>query len=195
MAQKSIMLIQGHPDPGGAHLCHALADAYASGAVSAGYRVIRIDVAQLDVPLLRSQAAFEAAPLPESLSPARDALIAADHVVLVFPLWLGTLPAALKAFLEQLMRPGLAFLPGTPSFPRALLTGRSARLVVTMGMPAAIYRWVYLAHGVRCIDRGILGFAGMKPVRHTYFGRVDAVEPDQRQRWILLMRRMGEQGL
>lgn len=195
VARRSILIIQGHPDAAGGHLCHSLADAYAAGAESAGHRVLRVDVAHLDFPLLRSQAAFESGTMPESLRGARDALIASDHVVMLFPLWLGTLPGLLKGFLEQLMRPGLAFLPGRETFPRALLTGRSARLVVTMGMPAWAYRCFYFAHGVRCIDRGILGFAGMSPVRHTYFGRVDAAPLDQRQRWIVQMRRLGEQGI
>ncbi|HJV50926.1 MAG TPA: hypothetical protein VJ652_05695, partial [Noviherbaspirillum sp.] len=33
---KRILLIQGHPDAGKLHLCHALEDAYAGGARSAG---------------------------------------------------------------------------------------------------------------------------------------------------------------
>lgn len=189
------MIIQGHPDAAGGHLCHSLADSYASGAESAGHRVMRVDVATLDFPLLRSQAAFETAPMPEGLRGARDALIAADHVVMLFPLWLGTLPALMKGFLEQLLRPGLAFLPGEDVEAQALLTGRSARLVVTMGMPAWAYRYYYLAYGVRCIDHGMLGFAGMTPVRHTYFGRVDAAPAETRARWLLQMRRLGEQAM
>ncbi|WP_029002453.1 NAD(P)H-dependent oxidoreductase [Azorhizobium doebereinerae] len=194
MGQKSILIIQGHPDGAGGHLCHGLADAYAAGAESAGHRVMRVDVGRLDFPLLRSQAAFEMDALPEGLNGVRDALIAADHVVLLFPLWLGTLPAVLKAFLEQLMRPGIAFLPGEHSFPRALLTGRSARLVVTMGTPAFIYRCFFFAPGVRSVDEGILGFSGMSPVRHTYFGRVDAASLAERQHWLLKMRQLGERG-
>ena len=30
---KRIAIIQGHPDPGGGHLCHTLADGYAEGVV------------------------------------------------------------------------------------------------------------------------------------------------------------------
>ena len=32
----------------------------------------------------------------------------AQHLVLMFPLWLGDMPALMKAFLEQVARPGLA---------------------------------------------------------------------------------------
>ena len=61
-----------------------------------------------------------------------------------------------------------------------LRTGHSARLVVTMGMPALIYRWYFRAHGVRGLERTVLRFAGMKPVRETLFGMVDAASAAKR---------------
>jgi putative NADPH-quinone reductase len=186
-----VVIVQGHPDPAGGHLCHALADAYAQGATAAGHEVSQIELARLDFPLLRTQQDFEAGPLPQTLVPARDAIVAARHVVIVFPLWLGTMPALVKAFLEQVMRPGIAFEYRKQGFPRRLLTGRSARLVVTMGMPALIYRWYFRAHGVRGLERGILRFAGMKPVRESLFGMVEAVDAARRQRWLDRMKDCG----
>lgn len=48
------------------------------------------------------------------------------------------MPALLKGFLEQVARPGFAFkkMPGETAFGHKGLTGRSARVIVTMGMPA-----------------------------------------------------------
>jgi len=189
--RKSILIIQGHPDPAGGHLCHALADAYAEGAAAAGHGVTRVEVAQLAFPLMRTQADFETGTMPHDLFPARDALLASHHVVLMFPLWLGTMPALLKAFLEQLMRPGFAFIYSGPGFPQKLLTGRSARVIVTMGMPARLYRWYYFAHGVLGLERNILGFVGFAPVRHTLYGMVDGADPARRTRWLEEMRSLG----
>jgi putative NADPH-quinone reductase len=39
------------------------------------------------------------------------------------------------------MRPGFAVPLEGPSLHAGLLAGRSARVVVTMGMPAFVYRW------------------------------------------------------
>jgi putative NADPH-quinone reductase len=78
---------------------------------------------------------------------------------LIFPLWRGTMPALLKAFIEQVMRPGVAIEYRKHGFPRGVLAGRSARLVVTMGMPAMIYRWYFRVHGVRGLERSILRFS------------------------------------
>lgn len=120
---RRITIIQGHPDPAGGHFCHALADAYAQGAASASHQVRGIETGQLEFLLLRNKAEFEHAALPETLIPARDAIIEAEHLVIVFPLWLGTMPALLKGFIEQVMRPGVAFSYVERGFPRKLLGG------------------------------------------------------------------------
>jgi putative NADPH-quinone reductase len=175
-----LTMIQGHPDPSGNRLCHALADAYAEGAAVGGHEVMRIEVARLDFPILRTREEFEAGQLPESLTDAQRAIVSAEHLLIIFPLWHGTMPALLKAFIEQVMRPGVALEYRKHGFPKGLLAGRSARLVVTMGMPALIYRWYFRAHGVHGLERSVLRFAGMKPVRETLLGMVDTASAAKR---------------
>jgi putative NADPH-quinone reductase len=189
---RRVVIIQGHPDPGGKHLCHALADAYAEGAAEAGHHVTRIEVATLDFPMLKSQAEFESEPLPRSLVPSRDAIMAANHIVIVFPLWLGTTPAILKAFLENLMRPGIGFSYRKDGMPKKLLTGRSARIIVTMGMPAWLYRWYFFSHGVRNLKRNILRFVGIAPIRQSLLGGVEQAGEARRKRWLVAMRQLGQ---
>lgn len=193
-APRRIVVIQGHPDPDPHRLCRALADAYADAAEGAGHAVTRIDLATLDVPLLRTQAAFEHEPVPDSLRPAQEAIVASDHLVILFPLWLGTMPALVKAFLEQVMRPGVAFAYQEKGNPKLLLAGRSARLVVTMGMPAFVYRWWFFAHGLKGLERNILRFVGIKPVRETLFGMVGQASDATRQGWLKHMRELGAKG-
>jgi putative NADPH-quinone reductase len=191
---RRIAIIQGHPDPDPQRFCRGLADAYAEGALAAGHAVDRIDIATLDFPWLRTQADFEHGALPDTLKPAQAAILAADHLVIIFPLWLGTMPALLKAFLEQVMRPGVAFAYQPNGFPRKLLAGRSARIVVTMGMPALIYRWWFARHGIRGLERSILRFTGIKPVRETLIGMIGTADAAARQRWLDRMRTFGTQG-
>lgn len=185
-----VVIIQGHPDPAGGHFCHALADAYAEGAGSAGHQVTRIDVALLDFPWLRTKEAFEHDPVPDVLLPAQKAIGQADHLCIVYPLWLGTLPAILKAFLEQVFRPGFAFVLGGRSWRRPL-KGKSARIVVTMGMPVLVYRWYFGAHGLKSLERGILGFCGIAPIRESLLGMIEGASTARRVRWLDAMRRAG----
>lgn len=189
---QHIVIIQGHPDACAPHFCHALADAYAQGAEEAGHTVERVDVAHIDFPLLRSQQDWEHGELPEPLQPAQRAIANAQHIVMVFPLWLGDMPALLKGFLEQVARPGFAFAgAGNNPFGHQALAGRSARIVVTMGMPAALYRFYFRAHSVRSLERNILGFVGVAPVRHTLIGRAGAMANADTVTWLDRMQRLG----
>ncbi|MDF2095870.1 NAD(P)H-dependent oxidoreductase [Aquibaculum arenosum] len=189
---RRILIIQGHPDPDPARLCRALAEAYAEGAHKAGHEVARLDLAQMDIPLLRSETAFKEEPPTQEIRRAQEALLAAEHVVVIFPLWLGTLPALVKAFFEQTLRPGFAFATKGKGFPKGRLKGRSVRLVVTMGMPALAYRWLYGAHALKGLSRSLFGFVGLKPVRQTLFGMVASASQQRRQGWLDEMRRLGE---
>jgi len=188
---KRIVIIQGHPDAHGGHLCHALADAYAQGARAAGHELRRVEVARLDFPMLRTKEAWTSGTLPEALRDAQDAIGWAQHVVLVFPLWLGTMPALVKAFLEQVLRPGFAVQTGSGSPWQRALKGRSPRVVGTMGMPASVYRWFYFSHGVRGLERNVLAFCGLGPVRQTLFGMVDGGGKARHETMMAKMRALG----
>ena len=108
---RRLVTSQGHSDFASGHLCHALADAYVVSAQDAGNAVTRIDVATLILPWLRTKAAFETGQVPDALPPAQEAIGQADHLCIVYLLCLGTLPAVLKAFLEQVFRPASRSTP------------------------------------------------------------------------------------
>lgn len=189
-----ITIIQGHPDTAGGHLCHALADAYRTGAESAGREVRSIDVAQLGFPLIRSKEDFEHGERPAVITEAQTTVEASEHLLIVYPLWLGTMPALLKGFLEQVLRYDFAFEPLTNGRFRARLKGRSARVVVTMGMPVLAYRWFFRAHSLKSLERNILKFAGIAPVRENLFGMVDQANEDRRKAWLEKMQHFGAAG-
>jgi putative NADPH-quinone reductase len=191
---RRITIIQGHPDPAGGHLCHALADAYAAGADEAGHAVRRVEVAGLDFPLLRTQAEFETAAPPADIRAAQEAIAWAEQLVIAYPLWLGTMPALLKGFLEQVFRPGFVFETEPKRLWTKRLKGRSARIVVTMGMPAFFYRWYFGAHSLKSLERNVLGFCGIRPIRESLFGMVEAASDARRRRWLATMRSYGRKG-
>ena len=188
-----ILILQGHPDAGVAHLCHALAEAYAGGAREAGHELRQLDVARLDFPLLRSQQDWEQGTLPPGLRQAQEDIAWAQHLLIVFPLWLGEMPALLKGFLEQVARPGFAFkAEGGNPFGRKGLQGRSARVLVTMGMPALVYRFYFRAHSLKSLERNILGFVGIAPIHETLVGMVGQLKPAQVQAQQEKLRRLGQ---
>jgi putative NADPH-quinone reductase len=167
-----ILVVNGHPDSSRDRLCAALADAYEAGAEKAGHSVRRLDIGRLAFAPLSRPADFLIPPDEPDILAAQEDFRWAEHLVFLYPLWLGGPPAHLKAFLEQLARGG--FVVGTENgLPKGRLKGRSARMIVTMGMPAPFYRLFYGAHGVRAFKCSILGLAGIRPVRTSYFGGID----------------------
>jgi putative NADPH-quinone reductase len=189
---KNILLIQGHPDISQEHLCHALEHHYAQGAVEAGHKVRTIKIAELDFPLLKSQKEWETGATPEPLKKAQEDILWANHLVFFFPLWLGDMPAVVQGFLGQVARPDFAFIPESKNpFAKKALTGRSARVIVTMGMPAIVYRWYFRAHSVKSLERNILGFIGIHPVNETLIGMVDALDSAKSNKWFQKMQALG----
>lgn len=185
-----IVVVNGHPDARPERLCSALVDAYVRGAHRAGHEVRRIDVGELEFPLIRSEADFQDAAPPATVRHAQEALLWANHLVIIYPLWLGSAPALLKGFLEQVFRYGFAISPPGERM-RGLLDGRSARIVVTMGMPAPIFRWVFGAFGARCLERGLLWVSGVKPIRRTILGGVGAADEKTRNGWLRKLEALG----
>jgi putative NADPH-quinone reductase len=191
MMSKRILIIQGHPDISQPHLCHALAASYNTGAQSAGHSVKHVNVAELDFPLLRSQKDFETGTVPTSLKSIQNELLWAEHLVIFFPLWAGDMPALLKGFFEQLMRPSFSG-EHVSFFDKKVLSGRSARVVVTMGMPAIIYRWYFRAHSIKSLERNMLGIIGIAPVHETLIGLTGNMKPADATKWLAKLKRLGE---
>lgn len=193
---KRILVVDGHPDRSAGHLCEAFARAYTEGAAAAGHLIRHIDLAAVEFPMLRSQKEFESRNVPAELQTAVQDIVWAEHLVFIFPLWLGTMPALLKAFLEQVMRPGVAFeYAAKGGLPKTLLKGRTARLIVTMGMPPIVYRLWFLGHGIATLRRSILNFAGISPVRETLFGMLDQASETRRKGWIEQVRTLGTKAI
>lgn len=168
---RHITIVDGHPDPSEVRLNHALADRYADAARAAGHEVRRITLSQLHIPLLRHVEDFYHGEAPPTLRDAQDDIAWADHLVFFFPLWHGTMPSLVKAFIEQTFRPGFAIeYGGKNRFPKQLFKGKSARVVVTMGMPAFIYKSMFGGYGVKSFERSTLTFSGIAPVAETLLG-------------------------
>jgi putative NADPH-quinone reductase len=189
---RRVTIIDGHPDPERARLGHALADAYAAGAQKAGHQIHRIDLSDLDFPHLTSRADWEVAVPARDIVEVQGAITWANHVVIIHPLWLGAMPGRLKCLFEQVFRPDFAFTPADIGISGGRLTGRSARVIVTMGMPALVYDLFFFAHSTRSLRRNILEFVGIKPVRTLTIGMLEAQGAKGIARSLARVERLGE---
>ena len=194
--KKNILIIQGHPDKEVAHFGHALAEMYQQGAKLSGHEVKQILVANIDFPLLQTKAEFDHGEIPAVIKQAQDHILWADHIVIIYPLWLGTMPALLKGFFEQVFRPGFAMRESeSGKLWEKLLKGKSARIIITMGMPAFAYRWFFFAHGLKNLQRNILSFCGIKPIKASLIGGVDEGKEKELQKWLPKIKKIGSKAI
>jgi len=180
---KRILVILGHPAK--ESFCGALANSYLAGARAAGNEVQLVSLGSLsfDPVLHNGYASIQA--LEPDLVAGQTAITWAQHVVFVYPIWWGAMPALLKGFIDRLFLPGFAFKYREGSrFWDRLLSGRSAHLLVTMDTPPWYFRWVYRMPGHNQMKRTILEFSGIKPVTVSNFGPVKTSNQQQREKWL-----------
>ena len=191
-----VLVVQGHPARQRYHPCHALAQSYAEGAAASGHDVELLEPAHLRFSLLSSRAEWEHGVLPPQLCAAQESLRHAEHLVFVYPLWLGDMPAMLKGFLEQVARPGMFInLDQGKAVSTGLLHGRSARLVISTGMPGPAYRWLSGAHSLKLMRHDILGEAGAAPVRATVVGSATSMSAERVLRWRRRLHTLGQRAV
>lgn len=178
-----ILIIHGHPDSGS--FCAALARAYGDGARAAGAEVRELRLGELDFAPVRRTGFAAGTGLEPDLVAAQEAIRWADHLVWAHPIWWGLPPALVKGFIDRVFEPGFAFRYREKSaFVDPLLTGRTARLLVTMDGPPWYYRWFIGAPAHRAMGRATLKFCGVKPVRISEFGPVRGSADAKRAAWL-----------
>lgn len=171
--------------------CEALGRAYAEGAREAGHHVDLVLTANMNFDPVLHEGFTKVQPLEPDLIEAHDWLLAADHIVIVFPLWLGMLPAILKGFLERVLQPDLVEPSKQGRFVQ-VLKGKTARIVVTMGMPGFIYKWWYGSYAVKNLKRNVLRFMGVGRVSYDVLGMIEAAGDARRKAWLDRYRELGK---
>ena len=191
---KKITIILGHPCSKKVTFSRSLAEAYIQGAEAAGHSAELIDISKLDIPYLTQKSDYDDLESKIFIKDAQEKLSQAHHWVIIYPLWLGTYPSKLKAFFEWVLSPGFAYESSGNGMPVKLLKGKSGRIVITMGMPAFFYRWGFGAHSLKALEKSILKFVGISPVKETLFGFVEGVSDKKRETWLKKMEKLGGQG-
>ena len=189
---KRIFLLNGHPDPAPERYCAALLESYAAGARRSGHEVRRLDLGTMDFPLIKSAAESDKGDVAPDALRVQDALVWADHVVLVFPLWLDDQPALLRGLFEQVFRYG--FVHENFDTAKKRLEGKTAHTIVTMGVSKWNYLFKSRAYGVRGLETGIWKYLGIKPVRRTLIGSIHSIDEAARKAWLAKLQNAGAEG-
>ncbi len=188
---KKVLIILGHPNK--ETFCGALAESYKKGAVRSGAEVEEIFVSELKFDPILHLGYQEIQELEPDLVRAQELIKWAEHIVFVYPTWWATMPALLKGFLDRVLLPGFGFkYRQNSSLWDKFLTGRSARLIITMDAPAWFNFLSYGNAGQKAMKRATLQFCGIKPVRVTTIGSVKMLKPEQLKKWLENAEKLGE---
>ncbi|MBS7414649.1 NAD(P)H-dependent oxidoreductase [Pseudomonas syringae] len=187
---KRILMVYGTPKA--ISFCHALGDAYAQTARGEGHVVRVIKLGELDFDPILHNGYDQTQTLEPDLLEAQRQIHWAEHLVFVYPVWWGGLPALLTGFFDRVLTPGFAFkVHGRKHSSNELLRGRTAELLVAMDTPPRYFKWIYGSPAHRQMVRTILGFCGIKTKRLTEFAPVHSASEQQRQEWIIQAQGLG----
>ena len=189
---KKILIINGHPYK--ESLNFALAEAYKKGAAESGEEIKEINIGDLQFNPNLKYGYKKRTVLEQDLLDSWDKIKWAEHLVFVFPIWWGGMPAMLKGFFDRLFLPGFAFQYRENSvWWDKLLTGKSAHIIATMDTPYWYFRLVYGNPGIQQFKRTILQFSGINPVKVTVFSPIKNVAADKIKKHIDKTFQIGKQ--
>jgi putative NADPH-quinone reductase len=187
---KKIVIINGHPDK--ESYCHALADAYKKGAEASRAEVKEIVLADLKFDPILHFGYRKRTELEPDLIEAREKIKWAEHLVWVYPVWWGSVPALLKGFVDRVFLPGFGFRKRENSLLwDPLLKGRSSRIISTLDQPVWFYWLVNRRPSHWAMKRLTLNFCGIRPVRTTTIGPIRLSTDAFRTRWLEKIERLG----
>lgn len=188
---KKILIINAHPLKDS--FCTALAESYKKGAEQSGASCKLVNLIDLNFdPIMRFGYKKRMEMEPNLLQIQQD-ITDADHLVLVYPNWWATYPAQLKGLFDRAFVPGFAFKyrENSPMWDK-LLTGKSARMIVTMDTPSWYYSLIYKNTGHNAVKVGVLEFSGFKPVKVSSLSPIKSSTEAKRVKWLADVEKLGE---
>jgi len=192
-ACKKIFILVG--DPNTESLCSLLAREYESSARSKGFEVRYTHLADVSFDPILHKGYRVVQTLEPGLKKIQEDMIWADHLVICYPVWWASTPSLLKALFDRIWVPGFAF-----HFKKKglgwlkYLSGRSCRIIQTSG---SSWWFIFTKFGnpSRILRKAILEFAGIKPIKVSWFDSVNKASSDKIERIKKAVRELGAGGL
>ncbi|WP_261844864.1 NAD(P)H-dependent oxidoreductase [Aliamphritea ceti] len=124
----------------------------------------------------------------------QKAILWADHIVIVTPIWWGGLPAKLKGLFERTFLPGFAFkYEGENPLPLQLLKGKTSRIIMTMDAPSD-YAEEQAAPAIQQFDLFTLQFCGFEKAELNLFGSIISANSEHKSSWEKQIKSLGSAG-
>jgi putative NADPH-quinone reductase len=186
-----IFLFVGHPRS--TSLSHGLADAYQRGAEAAGAEIRRMNLSDMSFDPDLTEGYHSRKTLEPCLEEWRAHTQWANHLVWAYPQWWGGMPAKMKGVLDRCFLPGFAmnYRENSVWWDR-LLAGRSADVLMTSDAPILFDSLAYARAAKNQVERTVLKFSGIKPVKTLQFGPVKSTPEAKIAKWLKQAEARGE---
>ncbi len=185
-----ILIINGHPDKESFN--YALKEAYKKGALASGADLREINIGELKFNPNLEYGYRKRTDLEPDLIQAQKNIKWADHIVWIYPVWWGSVPALMKGFLDRILLPDFAFKKREGSvWWDKYLTGKTSRIICTMDQPAWYYSLINKMPSHRAMKKLTLNFIGIKKVNITSIGPLRLSKLEFREKWINKVEKMG----
>ena len=185
------LIVTSHPEPHSFN--HAMASTIAEALVKIGHHVQLLDLYVEDFdpvirreqfPIRREGSRFDVmaeqaaqasrGDVPNEVLRSQQLLLAADNLILQFPLWWWSLPGQLKGWVDRVFSAGFAY--GGSS-----LTGRRAMVTVTAETKSDRFMATGAEHPLHHVERGILKFCGYHVLPAFVIADVYALDEAERR--------------
>jgi NAD(P)H dehydrogenase (quinone) len=119
---------------------------------------------------------------PKDIKTEQEYIKWADHVIFVYPVWWGGMPAILKGYIDRVFAEGFAY-EYTANGVNGLLSPRKGSVICTTGESSENYKKVHDA--MRVISSEVIfKFVGMEPYKQLFYGAVPSVSNEVRASYI-----------
>lgn len=188
---RKILIINGHPDKESFNF--GLSAAYKNGAKKSNAEVKEINIRELKFNPNLQFGYRKRTELEPDLLEAQEKLKWADHLVWVYPVWWGSVPAIMKGFLDRILLPGFAFKKRADSvWWDKYFTGKTARLICTLDQPAWYYRWIYGSPSHTAMKKLTMNYIGVKKVGITTIAPIRLSKEAFRVKWLKKIEKLGQ---
>lgn len=177
-----VLIVYAHPNPQSFN--HAILESVSKGLESAGHKVRLKDLyAEEFDPVLHADelAALQSGTVPSRIKAEQDALLEAEGLIFIYPLWWFDRPAMLKGWFDVVFTNQVAFSFDNEGV-QGLLQHRKAFVLITAGGTEAYFKntdAMPLIH--RPVTDGTLGFCGIDDVEHKIFFDVPGLSNEERK--------------
>lgn len=191
---KKILVINGHPDKESYN--YALSKAYIAGAESPDTHIKIINIIDLDFNLNLQYGYKKRTELEPDLLKSQEDIKWADHLVWIYPVWWGSVPAIMKGFLDRVLLPGFAFKKREGSvWWDKYLTGKTARIICTLDQPPWYYSLIYRSPSHRAMKNLTMNFIGIQSVKITTIGPLRLSKDSFRKKWLDKVEKLGRKNI